>query len=158
MTELRVQPLTRVSFAPYGDLIVTEGAEHWPINDGTCERFHDLASVEVGAHGRALINVFRALPVALPVRIEALERHPLGSQAFVPLNGARYLVVVAAPDAPDEVVAFLAAGGEGVNYAPGVWHHPLLALDRTSDFLVVDRGGPGDNCDVRTLPTPRVIR
>ncbi|MCY1176174.1 Ureidoglycolate lyase [compost metagenome] len=79
-----------------------------------------------------------------------MERHPLASQAFVPLSGRAYLVVVApAGPAPqvEDLRVFLARGDQGVNYAPGVWHHPLLALDEVSDFLVIDRGGPGDNCD-----------
>ena len=83
-----------------------------------------------------------------------LERHPLGSQAFLPLGERPYLVVVAppgAPPSPASVRAFLAAPGQGVNYAPGVWHHPLLALDAVSDFWVIDRAGPGDNCEEITL-------
>ena len=83
-----------------------------------------------------------------------MERHPLGSQAFVPLSDAPYLIVVApAGDLdPAKLRAFSTRGWQGVNYARGVWHHPLLALERVSDFLVVDRGGEGPNCDEAALP------
>lgn len=154
--ELPVIPLSRAVFAPYGDVIETDGADHYPINDGTCLRFHDLARITVGADGHPLINIFRARPVAWPLQIEKLERHPLGSQAFYPLERQPYLVVVAGPsDLPDEVVprAFLASGRQGVNYHAGVWHHPLLALDVESEFLVIDRGGPGQNCEEVALTT-----
>ncbi|MFX8813062.1 ureidoglycolate lyase, partial [Acinetobacter baumannii] len=85
-----------------------------------------------------------------PIRLRVMERHPLGSQAFVPMCGDPFLVVVAPPGpapAPADLRAFVTNGRQGVNYARGTWHHPLLALDRISDFLVVDRGGDGRNLD-----------
>ncbi len=155
MTKLTPQPLTRAAFAPFGDVIETAGAAHFTINEGNTERFHDLARVDVeSGGGRALINVFRAQPLALPIAIAMMERHPLGSQAFVPLEARSFLVVVAAPETrpdPTDLRAFLAVAGQGVNYAKAVWHHPVLALEAETDFLVVDRGGPGDNVDVVTL-------
>jgi ureidoglycolate lyase len=155
MTKLTPKPLTRAAFAPFGDVIETAGAEHFTINEGTTERFHDLARVDVeSGGGRALINVFRVQPLPLPISITMMERHPLGSQAFVPLGSRPFLVIVAPretrPNATD-LRAFLAEAGQGVNYAKGVWHHPVLALESETDFLVVDRGGPGDNVDVVTL-------
>lgn len=159
MIELAVELLTRSAFAEFGEVIETDGARHYPINGGTCERYHDLARVDVGdGGGHTLINVFRGQPRALPIRIEMLERHPLGSQAFMPLSRHDYLVVVAPKGEldPTKVRAFLARGNQGVSYAKGVWHHPLLALDTTCDFLVVDRGGPGQNCDEQSIP-PRQI-
>lgn len=156
ITELPVMPLTRTAFAPYGDVIDTDGAEHYPINDGACLRFHDLARITVGADGRPLISIFRAQPVAWPLRIERLERHPLGSQAFYPLEQQPYLVVVApSGDIAEAIIprAFLASSRQGVNYHLGVWHHPLLALDVESEFLVIDRDGPGLNCEEVALTT-----
>ncbi len=160
LVPLTVEPLTREAFAPFGDVIELEGARHYPINGGTCERYHDLASVDTGFEGgRTLINVFRGQPRELPIRIEMLERHPLGSQAFLPIGRDAYLVVVAEPGELIEttVRAFLSHGWQGVNYHRGVWHHPLLALNGVSDFVVVDRGGQGANCDEQALMTPRVI-
>ncbi|WP_297351519.1 ureidoglycolate lyase [Paraburkholderia sp.] len=150
MKTLQMERLTREAFAPFGDVIELDGARHFPINGGTTERYHDLAQVDVVEQsGRPLINLFRAQPRALPVEINMMERHPLGSQAFLPLSDVSYLVVVApAGDFdPAHMRAFWTDGWQGVNYAKGVWHHPLLALERVSDFVVVDRGGEQPNCD-----------
>ncbi|MFC0400519.1 ureidoglycolate lyase [Paraburkholderia rhizosphaerae] len=157
MNTLRIERLTREAFAPFGDVIELDGARHYPINGGTTERFHDLARVDISdAGGRPLINVFRGQPRAWPIEISMMERHPLGSQAFLPLADVRYAIVVAPVGAldPSRLRAFVSNGWQGVNYAKGVWHHPLLALDRVSDFIVVDRGGEGSNCDEEMLPEP----
>ena len=144
------QPLTRAAFAPFGDVIETAGAKSFPINGGMVERFHDLARVQVDAQGRALLSIFRGQPYALPLPVRYVERHPLGSQAFYPVGQARYAVIVAPPGdtvKPEDLRAFIGDGTQGVNYRPGVWHHVLLVLDAPADFLVIDRGGPGNNCD-----------
>ncbi|PWV63102.1 ureidoglycolate lyase [Plasticicumulans acidivorans] len=155
---LMVEPLSREAFAPFGEVIETAGATHYPINQGSTERFHDLARVDV-VGGRTLINIFRGQPFHLPVEVRLLERHPLGSQAFVPIDGQRMLIVVAPPGELDEsaIRAFISTPWQGVNYATGTWHHPLLTLAARGDFLVVDRGGPGDNCEERLLAQPRRI-
>lgn len=151
---LNVRPLTRAEFAPFGEIIETHGAERRLINEGTTERFHALAqAVTAGDGAHAILSIFRGQPFAPPVEIRMLERHPLGSQAFVPLDRRPFLVVVA-PDAggrPGVPVAFLARGDQGVNYAANVWHHPLIALDAVSEFLVVDREGPGNNLEEHFL-------
>ncbi len=151
---LATEPLTAQAFAPFGDIIeASDSAHHFPINGGSTERYHDLARVDVaGGGGRAILSIFRGQPRRLPMQLLLLERHPLGSQAFMPLSPLPFLVVVApGGEAPDlaRLRCFRAAPGQGVNYARGTWHHPLLALDAPSDFLVVDRGGAtGDaNCD-----------
>jgi ureidoglycolate lyase len=152
---LQVRLLTRRAFAPFGDVIETRTAKSYLINNDTTRRYHDLARVDVRARsGRPLLNIFRAQATSLPFEVREVERHPLGSQAFIPLDRLPYLVVVArsAPGgAPGRVHAFVANGDQGVNYRRGVWHHPLMALDSTSDFLVIDRGGAGKNCDVQAL-------
>lgn len=151
---LAVEALSPQAFAPFGEVIAPESATtRYPINEGTSMRFHDLARVDTSSeNGRTLVSIFRAEPRMLPFSVQMLERHPLGSQAFVPLDPAtRYLVVVAESPVDGSVPAapraFLAERGQGVNFARGVWHHPLIALDRLSDFLVIDRGGAGANCD-----------
>ena len=156
--QLRVEALEPRSFASFGEVIEAGAASrHFPINGGTTERFHDLAAIDPGPGGRAMVSIFRGQPRTLPFRVEMMERHPLASQAFVPLSGRPYLVLVApagpAPGAED-LRLFLAGGHQGVNYAPGVWHHPLLALGEESDFLVIDRDGPGPNCDEVALAVP----
>ena len=152
MRSLTPEPLTADAFAPFGEVIEVAGAaEAMPINYGWTTRFHDLADVEVG-DGRAIISIFRSKPLTPPV-LKVFERHPLGSQAFVPLQGRPYLVAVA-PRGNFEVGRvrlFRASPTQGVNYARGTWHHFLLALEAESDFLVVDREGPGENLDEITL-------
>ncbi|MCG8492994.1 MAG: ureidoglycolate lyase [Sneathiellales bacterium] len=147
---LKIHALTKEAFAPYGDVISVRENDHFLINNGSTERYHDLARVELLKEGRALINIFRATPLEYPLNVTMVERHPLGSQAFIPMNGRPYLILVAKAGetvTADDLVAFHAEGDQGVNYHAGTWHHPVLALDRVSDFLVVDRGGEGENCD-----------
>ena len=158
MTTLAIEPLTAEAFRPFGDVIAaSDSGRHFSINDGFAERYHDLASIDVeSGGGRAILSIFKALPRSLPMQLVLLERHPLGSQAFMPLSGLPYLVVVAeAAPVPDraQIRCFRAGPDQGVNYARGTWHHPLIALQAPSDFLVVDRGGaPGDaNCDEHPL-------
>jgi len=153
--ELRIEALTREAFAPFGDVIEIAGANHFPLNRNTAERFHDLANVDVyEGGGRPLINLFRAQPRTLPFEVRTMERHPLGSQAFIPLNKRSYLIVAAARGEldPAGLRAFATRGWQGVNYARGVWHHPLLALDEVGEFIVIDRGGEGPNLDEEVLP------
>jgi ureidoglycolate lyase len=157
---LKIEKFTHDVFAPFGDLITLTGAQHYPINDGTTERFHDLALIDISDQdGRPLISLFRSKPRSLPFEIRIMERHPLGSQAFIPLSKDPYLVIVAPSGHFDErtVRVFLAERGEGVNYAKDVWHHALFALGQESEFIVVDRGGPGGNCDEISLTKPILI-
>lgn len=158
--QLTIERLTREAFAPFGDVIAASDAvRHFPINAGNTERFHDLAALEAGT-GRLVMSIFRGQPRRLPFTVSMMERHPLGSQAFVPLSGLPYLVVVAPPGEPPTAATlrcFLAQAEQGVNYAPGVWHHPLLALHAVSDFLVVDRSGEGSNCDEVLLDPVAII-
>ena len=148
-TVLTIEPLTRAAFAPFGDVVEADGAQHFQINNGTTTRFHDLARVDAAAEGgHALVNIFRARPLPMPLTVAMMEKHPLGSQAFIPLEAAPFLVVVAPPGdsvAPEDLRAFLTQGRQGVNYGRGVWHHSVIALGQETDFLVIDRGGPGDN-------------
>ena len=149
---LQVQPLSVEAFKPFGDVIqATDTAKHFSINQGYAERYDRLALVDANdLGGQAGINIFRAKARPMPIELSVLEKHPLGSQAFMPMSGHAYLVVVApGGDEPlmDQAQCFLASATQGVNYAKGTWHHPLLAL-HDGDFLVVDRSGAkGDmNC------------
>ena len=155
---LRIEPLTAEGFTPFGEVIETAGRDWFPINNGSTQRYHALARIETGpADGAAIISIFRARRLDYPLTIAMLERHPHGSQAFVPLHARPWLVVVAAsPEAAPR--AFLARDGAGVNFRRGTWHHPLLALEATGDFLVVDRIGPGDNCEEAALAQPWAAR
>ena len=145
---LAPQPLTAQAFAAFGDVIEARSDTVININQGTSQRFHDLARVDVASgEGHPLVNIFRASPYPEPLTLSMMEKHPLGSQLFMPLQDHAYLVAVA--QASDQVSAgditvFSASGNQGVNFRPGIWHHPLLVLAQ-QDFLVVDRGGKGDN-------------
>lgn len=146
---LRPEPLTKQAFAPFGDVIETEGAAHYGINQGFAERFNDLANVDVTSEGGSTnVSLFEANPRPSPIAITLMERHPLGSQIFFPLQDRPWLVVVCAdPHDASTYRAFTASGRQGVNYARNVWHHPLLVRDAASRFLIVDRKGPGNNLE-----------
>ncbi|NMF99590.1 ureidoglycolate lyase [Aromatoleum toluolicum] len=149
------EALTPEAFAPFGDVIAArDDVRRFAINGGNTMRYHDLAKIDPGPDGHAIVSIFRGEPRTLPFPVEMMERHPLGSQAFVPMSGRPYLVVVAPagdPPAAEDLRVFLARGDQGINYARGVWHHPLLALDAVCDFVVIDRAGNGHNCDEITL-------
>jgi len=153
------EPLTAEAFAPFGTVIETAGAQSFPINGGTTTRFDALATADVGPEGEAILSLFRAARWPQPVEIKMLERHPLGSQAFYPLSPQGWLIAVAAGERPTaaDLRLFRARGDQGVQYARGVWHHPLLVLVERQDFLVVDRRGPGDNLEEIALALPAVL-
>lgn len=143
---LVIEPLEPATFAPFGDVIGIDAArDRFAINAGTTERLHALGRV-THEGGEAVLSIGLAQARKFPFAIRMLERHPLGSQAFVPLDGRPYVVVVAeSPEAMPR--AFLARQGEGVNFRAGTWHHPLIALADDSRFLIIDRDGPSANCD-----------
>ena len=148
MREIIPQPLTAEAFAPFGEVI--EASDRGDaINYGYTVRFNDLAEIDVSSGGgHAIVSLFRSQPID-PPRLKIFERHPQGSQAFVPLQGRPYLVAVAPAGVfdPTAIQVFRAGPAQGVNYRKGVWHHFVLAQAPDSDFLVIDRAGPGDNLD-----------
>lgn len=155
------RPLVRGTFAPFGDVIEMEGAHHYPINDGRCERYHDLARVEAAGPGaRVLISLFRGTPYDFPLKLGMVERHPLGSQAFVPLSPRPFLVVVCHDEngQPGEPHAFVTSPGQGVNYPRNLWHGVLTPIGEVQDFVVVDRGGDGVNVEEFHFPQPYEVR
>lgn len=157
---LPVHPLTKSAFAPFGDLIEADPATMRLINGGTTERFHALGRVEALGEGAAvIISLFRGQPRTLPYTVDMMERHPLGSQSFHPLQDRPWLVVVAEDEGgrPGVPHVFLARGDQGISYRANIWHHPLMALGEISDFLVVDRSGPGNNLEEYFYSTAFVI-
>jgi len=160
---LPLEPLDAERFRPFGDVIeVSQRATNYTINEGWTQRFHDLARIDTGRDGgHTLVSIFRAKARPLPLRLSLMERHNLGSQAFMALAPRRFLVVVAPPGPPPGAAllrCFVAAPGQGINYARGTWHHPLIAIDTDTDFLVIDRGGPdaAGDCDEERLDTTPV--
>lgn len=156
---LTAEPLTAAAFAAFGDVIETAG-DSFPINGGMCDRFHDRARIEVtGENGRVGISLGHGRPYALPVAVALLERHPLGSQAFLPMTDDPFLVVVA-PDedgCPGRPRAFLTDGTQGVNYLRNVWHGVLTPLGRAARFVIVDRIGPGVNLEEHHFEAPWTV-
>lgn len=161
MRTLTTAPLTRDAFAPFGQVIEAKGAHHYPINSGNCERYHDLAKVELaGVHARPLISLLHSRGFALPLELTMVERHPLGSQAFYPLSSTPLLVVVAPDESgtPGIPRAFVTSPGQGVNIAINTWHGVLTPIGPDADFLCVDRGGDGNNLEEHFFPEPWLIR
>lgn len=157
---IRIEPLTREAFAPFGQVIEFDGAHHYPINGGMTERYHDLAKIELGGPDpRPLFSIFRGQPYSLPLMLKMVERHPLGSQAFYPLSPHQFLVVVAEDHhgTPQTPRAFIPGPGQGVNIAMNTWHGVLTPLDAAADFVVVDRGGLGNNLEKFTFDEPYVV-
>ena len=175
---IALESLSAAAFAPFGEIIEPGGAtREYDINDGQTRRYDDIAraralqadtagmpgvdtasaaadSLDAGQAPGIGFSIFRARTVTLPCMLQRMERHPLGSQAFINVSNVAYAIVVAPPGTfdPDSLRAFLAAPGQSINYRPGTWHHYLLALGR-GDFVVVDRIGDG-NCDEVELPVP----
>ena len=142
---MKIAPLTRAGFAPFGDVIETEGAQHFPINQGFAERFNDLARVDAEDVN---VSIVVANPRPKPIAIKLMERHPLGSQIFYPLQDRPWLVVACAdPKDRASFRCFRATGQQGINYKRNAWHHPLLVLEAESRFMIVDRKGPGINLE-----------
>lgn len=145
-----------MAFSRFGDVIDCHGVDHASINQGYAERYGDMANVDTGSEsGTVGVHVFVANPRPMPIAIALMERHPLGSQMFIPMQDRRWLVLVC-DDPLDErsYFAFAANGQQGINYKRNVWHHPLLVFDPASRFLVVDRKGKGNNLEEICLKQP----
>ena len=158
---LHLKPLTQEAFAPFGDVIQKQG--HYPedINYGQTRKCAGLAQIDVAdEEGTATVHIYRSRPVSLPFRVEVMEYHPLGSQAFIPLHQRPFLVVVA-PAAEildfDSIQGFFTNGEQGVNLKKGVWHHYQLSLLENCDYLVIERDGPGVNTIEQHLDKPLLI-
>ncbi len=150
--------LTAEDFAPFGDVIQEPAVD--PDDPKPNRRFDDLITIDAGPEGTPMVSLLRMLvPAQAPVQLTKLERHPLGSQAFIPCSPARFLVAVApGNDVPelDGLKVFVTDGRQGVNYRRGVWHAPMAILS-PGTLAVVDRKGSGPNCDIFTLPCPLII-
>jgi len=149
MHRISTAPLTKAAFAPYGEVVEREGADLVTINQGFATRVNDLAQIDVAAGGASVnVSLFVAKARPLPIDVKLMERHPLGSQLFFPLQDRPWLVLVCSdPLVTATYRAFEASGRQGVNYARNVWHHPLLVLTDEERFLVLDRKGEGNNLE-----------
>jgi len=158
---IQAEALSSTAFSPYGDVIETQCSASDSMNDRRFDRFSDLASVDIVGPEKAMVHVVRSIDAtSLPYEFVQLERHPLGSQAFVPLSEFVFVVVVAPPgdkvDATD-IRAFVSNGGQGINYHRGTWHMPLIALSAGQRFLVIERASTEPNCDSFKLDAPVIL-
>ena len=159
---LRCESLTADAFAPFGEIISMDNASAELINEGHTEKFADLAQIDTAEDGgRTAIHLFRSQPLTLPLLIEEMEKHPLSSQAFMPLHNRPFLVIVAPPGERVDsatVRAFITDGKQGINLRRGTWHHYQVSLVQESDHLVIDRVGPGRNLEEQQLDPVLLIQ
>ena len=155
------KPLTSERFAPFGDVIESVVDRTAAMNAERFERFDDLCRLDMSDGGRVAVSIARCrVATALPYRLDMVERHPLGSQAFVPLGPSRMIVVVAPPEESVEasdLCAFVTNDRQGINYHRGTWHMPLIAFASGQEFLIIDRAADQPNCDMHSLDEPVML-
>ena len=159
MREIRTEPLTPAAFAPFGDVLAATGEPDRIINQGFCGRFHDRARLDFGSEGRAGLSIFKAIPRKFPYALDMVERHPEGSQAFVPMTADPFLVIVAADEdgTPGTPRAFVTDGAQAINLHRGTWHGVLTPLAAPGLFAVIDRIGGTPNLQEHWFRDPYTI-
>ncbi len=157
---VKPKPITQKKFSKFGDMITTNNIKPTEINNGYAKRFDGIANLNTSKNGgETTISIFSALKRSFPMKIEMMEKHPLGSQAFIPMKDTTFLVFVAPQDNKlnlNKIESFVVPPGIGVNYNPGTWHFPLISTENMN-FLVVDRKGSGDNLVIENLDKEEVI-
>jgi len=152
--------ITKENFSPFGDIISTKNVKPIDINAGYAKRYDNLANIDISNdQGNAIVSIFSASKRTFPMKIDMMEKHPLGSQAFIPMNDTTFLVLVAPQgNKPnlDKIESFIVPPGTGINYKLGIWHFPLISTDNMN-FLVLDRKGPGDNLIIENLEKEKII-
>jgi ureidoglycolate lyase len=154
------KPITKKKFSKFGDMITTDDLEPIEINSGYAKRFDSIANLNTSKdNGVSTISIFSALKRSFPMKIDMMEKHPLGSQAFIPMKETTFLVLVAPQsDKPNlnKIESFVIPPGIGINYKPGAWHFPLISTE-DMNFLVVDRKGSGENLIIENLENEKII-
>ena len=152
--------ITKDNFSSFGDIISTKDVKPIDINEGYAKRFDDLADIDISNdEGKAIVSIFSALKRNFPMKIDMMEKHPLGSQAFIPMKETTFLVLVAPKgDSPviEKIQSFIVPPGIGINYKPGTWHFPLISTE-DMNFLVVDRKGSGENLVIENLEEKKIV-
>ena len=152
--------ITRTNFSVYGDLISSDNIKPMDINVGYAKRFDNLANINTSKDGgKTIVSIFSALKRNFPMKIDMMEKHPLGSQAFIPMKETTFLCFVAPPgESPeiDKIQSFIIPPKTGINYKPGIWHFPLISTENT-DFLVIDRKGNSENLIIHKFDKEKVL-
>ena len=160
--EIVIEPIkiTRKNFTEFGDLISSESINPININAGYAKRFDNLANINTSKDGgKTIVSIFSALKRNFPMKIDMMEKHPLGSQAFIPMKETTFLCFVAPPGVSpeiDKIQSFIIPPKTGINYKPGIWHFPLISTEDT-DFLVIDRKGNGENLIIHKFDKEKVV-
>ena len=154
------QPINKSNFSEFGDVIITNDIKPVKINNGYAQRFDGIANLDTKEeNGETTISIFSALKRNFPMKIDMMEKHPLGSQAFIPMKETTFLVLVAPKgDKPiiEKIQSFIVPPGVGVNYKAGTWHFPLISTE-DMNFLVVDRKGSGNNLVIENLEEKKIV-
>ena len=152
--------VNRKNFYPYGDLISSDDIDCIDINAGYAKRFDNLANIDtLNGEGKTIVSIFSALKRTFPMKIDMMEKHPLGSQAFIPMKETTFLSFVAPPgESPEisKIQSFIVPPKTGINYKPGIWHFPLISTEDTN-FLVIDRKGDGENLIIYKFDKENII-
>ena len=152
--------ITKINFATYGDLVSSDDVKPMDINAGYAKRFDNLANINTSKNeGKTIISIFSALKRTFPMKIDMMEKHPLGSQAFIPMKETTFLSFVAPPGekpAIDKIESFIIPPKTGINYKPGTWHFPLISTENTN-FLVIDRKGDDENLIIHKFEKEKII-
>ena len=156
---IAIEPFESGAFGEFLDVIEIGDIAGHPINQGMCMRYPDLARLDFSAGGRAGISLFRARLRKVPHLMELMERHPFGSQAFIPMDNSSFLVVVAPDDGgkPGQPRATVIGGGRGVNILRDTWHGVLTPLSGSGLFAVVDWIGEEANLIEHRFGTPFTV-
>ena len=156
---IKPKKITKENFAKFGDVISTQNIKSIDINNGYAKRFNNLANINISTNnGTAIVSIFSALKRSFPMKIDMMEKHPLGSQAFIPMKETNFIAFVAPPDDKPEISkieSFVVSPGIGINYKPSIWHFPLTSTENMN-FLVVDRKGAGDNLIIYNFEKEKV--
>ena len=152
--------INRKNFNPYGDLISSDDIDYIDINAGYAKRFDNLANIDtLNGEGKTIVSIFSASKRTFPMKIDMMEKHPLGSQAFIPMKETTFLSFVAPPgESPEisKIQSFIVPPKTGINYKPGIWHFPLISTEDTN-FLVIDRKGNGNNLIIHKFEKEKII-
>jgi ureidoglycolate lyase len=154
-----IERLTKKKFQDFGNIIDTDGDPDTLINQGLCERYHDRAKIDVGFDGKVGLSLFNAEIRSLPIKLDMMERHPEGSQAFIPMSNNKFLIIVANDknNRPDIPKAFITAPGQAINFFKGTWHGVLTPLGGSGLFAVIDRIGKTQNLEEFFFDVPYIV-